>query len=130
MRGLLKKFRSKTKLVGQREQVLTPPLEPSDDLGLKIIYEGPEPTIECVAGHLGIVESGSNIGISIVAIHGDGGHYERSWTHLETGVFWLRDLLPRIIPNSRIVSFGYRASKPSPIPVEEIASNLLKELSK
>jgi hypothetical protein len=68
--------------------------------------------------------------ISIVAIHGDGGHYERSWTHPETRVFWLRDLLPHITPSSRILSFGYRASKLSMIPVEDIALSLLKDLSK
>ncbi|KAF2004056.1 hypothetical protein P154DRAFT_427728 [Amniculicola lignicola CBS 123094] len=46
---------------------------------------------------------------SIVAIHGLGGHAIRTWTHSQTGVMWLQDLLPDEIPNTRIMTFGYDA---------------------
>ncbi|KAF8509768.1 hypothetical protein BU17DRAFT_55925 [Hysterangium stoloniferum] len=45
---------------------------------------------------------------SIVAIHGLDGHRERSFT-ASNGVLWLRDLLPKSIPNARILTYGYDA---------------------
>ena len=48
---------------------------------------------------------------SIVAIHGLNGHRETTWTFEGKGkngdVLWLRDLLPSIIPNARIWTWGY-----------------------
>ena len=48
---------------------------------------------------------------SIVAIHGLNGHREKTWTFEGKGksgdVLWLRDLLPSIIPNARIWTWGY-----------------------
>lgn len=46
---------------------------------------------------------------SIVAIHGLNGHRERTWT-ASNGVYWLRDLLPNDIPQSRIMSYGYNVN--------------------
>ncbi len=46
---------------------------------------------------------------SIVAVHGLGGHHERTWTH-ESGHNWLRDSLPLQIPGARIFSYGYDSS--------------------
>ncbi|KAF8527155.1 hypothetical protein BU17DRAFT_39893, partial [Hysterangium stoloniferum] len=46
--------------------------------------------------------------LSIVAIHGLDGHREASFT-APNGVLWLRDLLPRFIPNARILTYGYDA---------------------
>lgn len=64
-----------------------------------------------------------------MAIHGDGGHYKESWTHPDSHVFWLQDLLPSIIPDSMILSFGYSASKTDFVPAEKICEALLGELS-
>lgn len=44
---------------------------------------------------------------TIVGIHGLGGHPYRTWTHKESGTLWLRDMLPRDIPEARIFSYGY-----------------------
>lgn len=44
---------------------------------------------------------------SIVAVHGMDGHWRDSWYHQEAGVFWLRDLLPDILPQARIYSYSY-----------------------
>jgi hypothetical protein len=46
---------------------------------------------------------------SIVAVHGLGGHREKSWTYEkdEERVLWLRDFLPIYVPDARIVTFGY-----------------------
>ena len=48
---------------------------------------------------------------SIVALHGLNGHREKTWTFEGKGkskdVLWLRDLLPPIIPNARIWTWGY-----------------------
>ena len=46
---------------------------------------------------------------SIIAIHGLNGHRERTWT-ASNGVNWLRDLLPNVLPNSRIMSYGYNVN--------------------
>jgi hypothetical protein len=46
---------------------------------------------------------------SIVAIHGLNGHREKTWT-TSSGVNWLRDLLPRDLPNARLLSWGYDAN--------------------
>ncbi|KMP09093.1 TPR repeat:NB-ARC [Coccidioides immitis RMSCC 2394] len=47
---------------------------------------------------------------SLLAIHGLNGDPIKTWTHKETGVMWLKDLLPEAIPNIRIMTFGYNAS--------------------
>ena len=45
---------------------------------------------------------------SIVAVHGLNGHRENTWTM--NGRNWLRDFLPKNIPNARIYSWGYDAN--------------------
>lgn len=47
---------------------------------------------------------------SIVAIHGLNESTIETWTDPETGILWLRDLLPNAIPVARVLSFGYDAS--------------------
>ena len=46
---------------------------------------------------------------SVVAIHGFNGDPFKTWTHKETDVLWLRDLLPEELPNARIMTYGYNA---------------------
>lgn len=51
--------------------------------------------------------------IDIVAVHGLGGHYEKTWTpNSETPQQqnWLKDLLPSRVPNARVMSFGYNSA--------------------
>ncbi|KGO78310.1 hypothetical protein PITC_059230 [Penicillium italicum] len=54
--------------------------------------------------------------IDVIAVHGLGGHHERTWTWNPVGstgekpCVWLRDLLPSEIPNARILSFGYSSA--------------------
>lgn len=69
---------------------------------------------------------------SIVAIHGLNGHREKTWT-ATNGVFWLRDLLPRRIPNARIMSWGYDANTHSLSPtsvqyIHDHATTLVSDL--
>ena len=53
----------------------------------------------------------TNFLCSIVALHGLNGHRETTWTFEGKGkskdVLWLRNLLPSIIPNARIWTWGY-----------------------
>ena len=46
---------------------------------------------------------------SVIAVHGIGAHPDRTWTVGD--VNWLKDhrMLPRVIPNSRILRFGYES---------------------
>lgn len=50
---------------------------------------------------------------SIVAIHGLNGHREKSWT-ADNQTLWLRDLLPAVIGNARILTYGYDANTDGP----------------
>lgn len=48
--------------------------------------------------------------IDLVAIHGLGGDYERTWTDEESEKNWLRDFLPQKIPQLRVMSWGYNSA--------------------
>lgn len=45
--------------------------------------------------------------IDLVAIHGLGGGWEKTWTDKNTNQNWLRDFLPKDSPELRIMSWGY-----------------------
>ncbi|KAH8693883.1 hypothetical protein BGW36DRAFT_463515 [Talaromyces proteolyticus] len=47
---------------------------------------------------------------SIVAVHGLGGNAIDTWTHPKSEAFWLKDFLPKQIPDARIMTFGYEAA--------------------
>jgi predicted alpha/beta-fold hydrolase len=46
---------------------------------------------------------------SIIAVHGLGGDWEKTWTD-DNGALWLRDFLPSQLPSARIMSYGYNSS--------------------
>lgn len=48
----------------------------------------------------------------IVAVHGLGGHYTRTWTDttVDPPFFWIKDGLGRDLPECRLLSFGWNAS--------------------
>jgi hypothetical protein len=54
--------------------------------------------------------------VDIVAIHGLGGHYQKTWTwepserSIGEPHNWLRESLPKQIPAARIMSFGYNST--------------------
>ena len=48
--------------------------------------------------------------LSIVAVHGLGGDLRKTWTHPTSKAFWLKDFLPKQIPDARIMTFGYNAN--------------------
>lgn len=69
---------------------------------------------------------------SVVAVHGLNGHAFDTWTHKRTGVMWLKDLLPKELPNARIMTYGYRArfgDFTAHQDIRTIAENLLQQLS-
>lgn len=69
--------------------------------------------------------------ISLVAIHGLAGDPFATWTHVNGQPMWLRDLLPQVLPNVRIMTYGYNASLRNFTAnqnVRSIAANLLAEL--
>lgn len=45
----------------------------------------------------------------MVFVHGLTGNRETTWTHKSTKIFWPSDLLPKDLPDARILSFGYDA---------------------
>jgi hypothetical protein len=46
---------------------------------------------------------------SIIAIHGLYENQRETWTSPETQILWLRDLLPQLLPEARILTYGYKA---------------------
>ena len=69
--------------------------------------------------------------LSIVAVHGLGGDAINTWTHAKSNKFWLKDFLPRQIPDARIMTFGYNAAAAfgqSTAEVTDHAKSLLSSL--
>ncbi|EAT88510.1 hypothetical protein SNOG_04750 [Parastagonospora nodorum SN15] len=50
----------------------------------------------------------SRYGVDIVAIHGLNGDAYATWEH-ENGNLWLRDILPKVLPGSRIYTYSYQS---------------------
>ncbi|KAI1972184.1 hypothetical protein LOZ35_004696 [Ophidiomyces ophidiicola] len=51
----------------------------------------------------------NDIIFDLVAVHGLNGDAFKTWTHKQSKVMWLRDLLPKELPNVRIMTFGYNS---------------------
>jgi hypothetical protein len=81
-----------------------------DGLGLKELVPGCDPVVEWVFFLLFPDRAQGTRSQSIVAVHGLNGHREKSWMDDESGILWLRDLLPYRFPNARILTFGYEAN--------------------
>ncbi|GAW10773.1 hypothetical protein ANO14919_001080 [Xylariales sp. No.14919] len=67
----------------------------------------------------------------IVAVHGLNGKARDTWKHQESGMLWLEDFLPEVIPQARIMTFGYNSSlllSHSKGRIEEFARQLLDKL--
>lgn len=73
------------------------------------------------------------IDISIVFIHGLQGDPKGTWSTFNT--FWPRDLLPKVLPQARILSWGYDSkvihfwAAPSQNMINEHSSNLFADLA-
>jgi hypothetical protein len=68
--------------------------------------------------------------VSIVAVHGLDGHWERTWSD-SNGKHWLRDFLPEQFPSANIMAFGYNSKvffSPSVTGIEDVALDLLNRL--
>jgi hypothetical protein len=72
--------------------------------------------------------------VDIVAIHGLNGHYQRTWSVTAASgeqINWLKDFLPKQIPNARIMSYGYSSAvqfSKSVAGIETFAEQLLEDL--
>ncbi|KAF2398705.1 hypothetical protein EJ06DRAFT_89082 [Trichodelitschia bisporula] len=98
-----------------REEVTEEPF------GLFILYE---PDV--------IPGSEAQVDVDIVALHGLNGHCRNTFTDPSTGKLWLKDFLPRKLPNARIMTFGYDsrlAFSGSTADLDDFALSLLNRLS-
>ncbi|KAI9808253.1 MAG: hypothetical protein M1825_004710 [Sarcosagium campestre] len=69
--------------------------------------------------------------VDIVAVHGLGGDAIDTWTHPKSKAFWLKDFLPKQIPDARVMTFGYNAAaafEQSTAEVIDHAKSLLTSL--
>ncbi|XXG94019.1 hypothetical protein Hte_000270 [Hypoxylon texense] len=83
---------------------------------LKVLVDPPESAVDIVAVH-GLNPLGKQL------------HAEATWT--ADGKLWLRDFLPKRIPNARILLFGYNSNvafQASTAGVTEQAENLLNQV--
>jgi hypothetical protein len=68
---------------------------------------------------------------SIVAITGLAGHALGSWRSPISNEVWLRDYLPKDIPNTRVLTYGYNTTilkSKSKASIEHLALNFLESL--
>lgn len=68
---------------------------------------------------------------SIVAVHGLNGDCFRTWTDPKSKKLWLRDFLPKDLPGSRVMTFGYNAAfafQNTTAGIKEHAKSLLNAL--
>ncbi|PVH83321.1 hypothetical protein DL98DRAFT_569779 [Cadophora sp. DSE1049] len=72
--------------------------------------------------------------VDVVAIHGLNGHYLNTWTTTDAAgqkVVWLKDLLPKQLPDARIMSYGYNSAlqfSKSVAGIGTFAEQLLEDL--
>ncbi|KAH8599988.1 hypothetical protein B0O99DRAFT_682455 [Bisporella sp. PMI_857] len=115
MKQFIQKFAPRKAPQKDNQSRKTPSPLSTDKHGLKLVYESTTPSVD------------------IVAIHGHGGHWKKSWIYTQpdgSDIFWLQDLVPAVLPSSRILSFGYDASNALSSAVQDIASEFLNDIMK
>lgn len=104
------------------------------DLGLNQLHDHPDASIEYLSLTSATPKwvSDTDTPASLVFVHGLDGHWRSSWT-AHNGVFWPRDLIPNIFPESRIFAFAYdartKADTPLPMDVYDHATELIGSLA-
>lgn len=81
-----------------------------EDYGLKCVYEGNKSsTIVEYVTQIQTLRCDADEDCSIIAIHGLNAHSTRTWISEASNISWLFDknLLPRSIPNARVLTWGY-----------------------
>jgi hypothetical protein len=78
--------------------------------GIKELFVGNDPEVEWVIQSFRAFTLLIYLPLfdSIIAIHGLDGDRELSFT-ADNGILWLRDLVPPLIPNARVLTYGYDA---------------------
>lgn len=99
--------RSKQNFLDMEQQHTMEKLRP----GLTTVYSGQDPVVEWVV-YLSMPLSTMLIPYSIVAIHSPNRNPIKLFMSTATGKFWLgdEDMLPRDIPNCRVLAFSYSGS--------------------
>lgn len=69
----------------------------------------PSPVLESFPSGIKVLFEPLDATVDIVFVHGLTGDRERTWTSPVNGVCWPRDLLPTVLPDARVLTFGYDA---------------------
>lgn len=82
---------------------------------------------------LHLISNPEDANVDLVAVHGLDGHWKDSWT-AKNGVFWLEDLLTRVLPKARVFSFGHDSrtrggDKPLTQDISDHGKDLVRVLS-
>ncbi|RAK99392.1 LipA and NB-ARC domain protein [Aspergillus ibericus CBS 121593] len=91
--------------------------------GITVLYDPSSNSRE------GKIHKQRDVVFDLVAIHGLNGDPFDTWTHQDTGVMWLRDLLPEALPNIRITTFGFNARFKNFTAQQDLRSISLKLLT-
>lgn len=95
----------------------------------------PSPALQSFPSGIKVLVDPLDAAVDIVLVHGLTGDRERTWTSPVTGVCWPRDLLPLVLPDARVLTFGYDAyvarkhGQIAQIDISHHANDLLNALS-
>lgn len=106
---------------------------PGNDRGLKLLANPAEAIVEQVPSPTSPTCKSLLKTFSVVAVHGMDGDWKRSWLHESSGTFWLKDLLPPILPHARIFSYSYDSrtrslGPPLTLDISDHAKDLILDL--
>ncbi|RDW58801.1 hypothetical protein BP6252_13277 [Coleophoma cylindrospora] len=86
------------------------------DIGLKVVYQP--------ANNPGQAD------VDVIAVHGLGAHPEETWKDKSSGCNWIQDesMLPKAIPNTRILRYGYDANWGGEDPIKSKLPDMARDL--
>ncbi|KAJ6102456.1 hypothetical protein N7486_004883 [Penicillium sp. IBT 16267x] len=79
-----------------------------------------------------LYEDESGADVDIIAVPGLGSHALGSWKSTDSDEVWLRDFLPRDLPNVRVLLYGYDTTLPGSLSkqsIEDLGSALLEQIT-
>jgi hypothetical protein len=90
-----------------------------------------DPIVECVCS--ASMMARDLIILSIIAVHGLGSKYPKTWMKNDSETMWLKDFLPKDFPRARILAFVYPSEPfedPDFVDLRALGGSLLRSIVK